>query len=166
MLKWAVVCCPSPPHTLASACQKAYVGPKMTGRKNSTFHNKQTFVTCLWKLLSCKEIEQKRTSGEGVQEYLIFLLLSAISFWLLWDYIPGSMDMIWLFFHACSFSEMVIEREVKCYYIYAIMVSGFIHLIVVGFGPVLIYFCVCRLAVKAFKDYQQAWLMLFGICIV
>lgn len=61
---------------------------------------------------------------------------------------------------------MVIEREVKCYYICATVASGFTHLIVVSFCPVLMCFCVCCLAVKAFKDYQQTWLMLFDICIV
>lgn len=31
---------------------------------------------------------------------------------------------------------MVIEREVKCYYMCTTVVSGFMHLIAVAFGPV------------------------------
>lgn len=169
MLKSAVACCPPPPHSLVSVCQKAYAGSGMTRWNNSKFLKKQTFVNCLWKLLSCKQMEVERACGEGVQEYLPFLLFPSISFWLLWDNIPvwmGSVDMMWLFFHACSFSEMVIDREVKCYYICAAVVSGLIHLLVVGFGPVFVYFCVYCPAVKAFNDYQQTWLTLFDICII
>lgn len=76
------------------------------------------------------------------------------------------MDMMWLFFHAHCFSEMIIEREVKCYNICTTVVSGFIHVIVLGFDPVPMYFSVCCPAVKTFKDYQQTWLMHFDICVV
>lgn len=63
------------------------------------------------------------------------------------------MDVIYLFFHACSFSETVIEREVKCSYICTPVVFGHIYLILTSFGPVLLYFSVCCPAVKAFKDH-------------
>lgn len=61
---------------------------------------------------------------------------------------------------------MVIEREVKCYHSCATVVSHFVHLIVEGFGPILVYFCECCPAVKAYKVYQQTWLMLFDVCVI
>lgn len=64
------------------------------------------------------------------------------------------MDVMWLFFHTYSFSEMVIEREVKCYCICApVVFFGLMYLILMGFGPVLVYFSVHCPAVKALKDH-------------
>lgn len=63
------------------------------------------------------------------------------------------MDVMCLFFHACSFSEIVMEREVNCYYICTSVILGLRYLILVGFSLVLMYFSVCSPAVKAFEIY-------------
>lgn len=63
-------------------------------------------------------------------------------------------DVMCLFCHVCSFSEMVIEREVKCYIVYLCTCGfGLICLILMGFCPVLVCFAVCCPAVKAFEDH-------------
>lgn len=51
----------------------------------------------------------------------------------------GLMDLMCLFFHAYSFSEMVVEREVKLRCICAPGGFGVIHLILMGFGPIPAY---------------------------
>lgn len=135
-LHYAPVSCsvaPPPRHpTLGRLCMsESLYRSKNDWMKELKISKKQTFVAHLWKLLSCKELELERTCGESVQEYLFFLLFPSISFWLLWDNILGwmcSMDIMWLFFHACTFAEMVTEGEVKRYYICATVFSGFIHL--------------------------------------
>lgn len=72
---------------------------------------------------------------------MFFLLFPTTCFQVLGDNMDclGTMGLMCLFFHADSFSEVVVEREVKLCCICA--PGGFspIHLILMGFVPVPVY---------------------------